>query len=173
MDKKTVEDNVNKLFSSSNNESIVEGLSFAQQMKTKYSFQSIQNKFVSAIMTQIVSWILSCFNKYSEKQFHDKMKGEFNYRDGFTGAVYPMRGFDFIDDWHKNHKSTFDKIIPVMQKLKTPINKTELHGLTLATIRKNGWHIEPHESECFRYTINRLYNILYYKVDSLQDITSR
>lgn len=141
--KKDIEDAVNKVFSSSssNETTTTTNLSYTQQLKSKYGFTAMHNRIITNIMHQIVSWILSCFNKYSEKEFHNKMNQRFTYKDSFTGASYPVQGFDFISDWNKNHKRTMGTIIPIMKKTKMTINKYELHGLTLAAIRKHGWTI--------------------------------
>lgn len=170
MDKKFIEDSVKKVFTKEEEEDEVKSTgssSFAQQIKQQYSFKNMHNKIVSTIMNQIISWILKCFDKYTETQFHTKMAEQYTYQDKLTGAVYPLTGFDFIEDWRINHKDTFDNIIPIMKKLKVPINKHELLGLTINAIQKQGWTVKPHEVQALRLTINRLYHILYHGVDSI------
>jgi len=169
VDKDFIENNVKKIFSNTTKEEVSsnQNQSFAQQLKSKYSFTVMHNKIVSSVMNQIISWIIACFNKYSEKDFHEKMRKGYTFQDGLTGAIYPMYGFDFIEDWKANHKNTFDIIIPTMRKFKVQINKEELHGLTLQALRKQGWMITEQETKALKVTITRLCNILYKDVDSI------
>lgn len=164
-DKKIVEDTLNRLFKKQ--PQVDKSTSFAQQIKTKYSFQAIHNQFLSSIMGVIISWVTSCFKRYSEKQFHDKMAQKYIYIDGKTGMKFELVGFDFISDWKKYHHYTFDKIIPTIKRLGLKLDKQELHKLTVEALQKHGWTITEIEKQSLYHTINRLINILNYNIDTI------
>jgi hypothetical protein len=144
-------------------------LSFAQQLKQKYSFHNVHNNIMQGIMNHIISWILSCFNKYDEQTFHKKMKEPFHYRDRVSGEIHIVKGFDFISDWNRNHPSRYLTIIKIIRKTGAKLDKKELHDSVLKTISNHGWTISDEEKYCFWFTVSRLYNILYNNTDSIVD----
>jgi hypothetical protein len=163
-DKKIVQDTLDRLF---NKPQVDKSASFAQQLKTKYSFHAIHNQILSSIMGVIISWVTSCFKKYTEKQFHDKMSQKYIYVDGRTGMRYELTGFDFISDWKRYHKYTFDKIIPTIKRLNLKLDKNELHRLVIEALTKHGWTVTETEKQSLKHTVSRLINILYYNVDTI------
>ena len=145
-------------------------LSFAQQLKQKYSFHNVHNGIMQGIMNHVISWIMSCFNKYDEKTFHQKMGGVFAYKDQITGQTFMIKGFDFISDWNQHHPHRYETILKIIRKTGTKLDRIKLYSSVIQTIQKHGWSLDANETLCFSLTINRLYNILYHNVDSANNL---
>lgn len=151
--KDDVEGTVNNLFNSKQ-ETQTTG-NFMLDIKNRYSFRHIHNSIMSNILNMVVSWVMSCFDKYSEKEFHQKMSGSFLYNG------YYYRGFDFINDWQVNHNQKFKSIITIIRKTGVKLDKQQLFNSIIATIQKQGWNVTKEEAKCFELTVSRLYAILY------------
>ena len=174
-DKENLEKTVDNLFGASCGEggcSIRQPAptSFSQQLKQKYSFRAVHNSIMSSIMNTIISWILSCFNKYDEPTFHKKMWGTMFFKDKKTGANYMLNGFDFIADWNKHHPYRYETILKIIRKTGTRIDRQKLYESVIQTIQKHGWTVYEQEKKCFILTVKRLYNILYHNIDSAAEL---
>lgn len=153
MGKEDVEHTVSNLFNTV--ESKNSNSSFLTDIKQKYSFKKMHNNIMSGILNLVVSWIMSCFSKYTEEQFHQKMSSKFMYNG------YYYTGFDFIGDWEKNHRQKYNSILAVIRKTGVKLDKQQLYLSIIDTIKKQGWNISKDEARCFEFTVMRLYNILY------------
>lgn len=165
-DKDIIQQSLNDIFET-NQKPDLSGLSYAQQLKAKYSFHAIHDQIMNKIMSIIIVWILSCFTKYSADQFHQKMAGFYDYTDKLTSFKYQLSGFDFINDWEINHYHRYHQLLDFIRKRNKRIDRYALYNATIKSLNEHGWQVTEHEKTCFKQTIQRLYNILYHDIDSI------
>lgn len=135
----------------------------------KYSFKSIFKKQMDYIVNQFFNILVYYFDKYSEKQFHDKMNNRYYIKDGSTGRIIQCIGFDYIGDWKKYHKNTFAFFIKSVQLNKSYyiFSEEKILETIMKLFAEKGWVISDNEMLGIKQTVKRLFNILYLKYDGL------
>lgn len=90
----------------------------------------ILNEFLKIV---IAGWVKSCFEKYSEEFFHQKMREQFN----------------FIDDWKTNHPEKYNSFVKKARKLKYffRIDENDIMNRVETLLIKNNWKLYPEEKE--------------------------
>lgn len=65
------------------------------------TYQSSISRMINKFMINTIApWLSSCFNKYSEEYFHGKMS----------------EGFNFVEDWKKNHPKRYNDFMSMARK---------------------------------------------------------
>lgn len=135
----------------------------------KYSFKKIFQKQMNYIVEQFFQILVYYFDKYSEKQFHERMNNRYYIKDGNTGRIIQCVGFDYIGDWKKFHKHKFAFFIKSVQINKSyyVFSEEKILETILKLFHTKGWTVSDNEMLGIRQTVKRLYNILYLKYDGL------
>ena len=69
----------------------------------KYSLSGSVTKIITEfMMAAVVPWLMQCFDKYSERYFHDEMK----------------RGFNFVEDWKTHHLEKYNEFMRRAKKIR-------------------------------------------------------
>ncbi len=130
-------------------------------LRQRYSFARMHNHIMMQMLSMVIGWIVSCFNKYSEEEFHQKMNGFFIYRNT------TVNGFDFIADWEKFHKRKYEAIIKAVRYSKVVLDKKTVQQGIRRALSEHGWTIKQHEYHSFDILVERLYNKIYFDRDLL------
>ena len=139
----------------------------------RYSFKGMYQKMMQNITKQFFHIIAYYFGKYSEEEFHRRMKGSYvltiKSRDGIEAdrkVVLP--GFDWIGDWRKFHKYKFMFFIKSVKEAKDwfVFNEEQIYNIIMQLLETKGWQVTEIEKENIKKTVRRLYNILYLGWDS-------
>lgn len=97
------------------------------------------------LMDMAVPWLLRCFQKYSEEDFHQKVLYE---------------GFDFINDWKTNHADWYwDFVNRARNKVVKRFIEFDVDRIAakvISLLHKKGWYIYPGEENIIMDTVRRL-----------------
>ena len=142
---------------------------------SRYSFKNSLIRNLSKIIETFFEVVLYYFDKYSEEEFHRKMLEEDRKRklvDKQTGQEFILRGFQFIDDFKKNHRMKFAASITVVksQKHLFKYDEEKLYNISTKLLELKGWNVNDMEKETLRQTIRRLKNIIYHNRDTLIEL---
>lgn len=122
---------------------ITEDLKEAVKPKTKSRFDIAVSSVVTPILVQLIEpWVEKCFEKYDEPYFHMKM----------------TTGFDFIDDWKRNHNQRYKMIVGSLRRIRNKIELDEetILPIVLKALDKHGWTVEEWEKNRFRSNLSTL-----------------
>lgn len=122
---------------------ITEDLKEAVKPKTKSRFDMAVSSVVTPILVQLIEpWVEKCFEKYDEPYFHTKM----------------VAGFDFIDDWKRNHNPKYRMIVGSLRRIRNKIelNEDTILPIVLKALEKHGWTVEEWEKTRFRSNLSTL-----------------
>jgi hypothetical protein len=140
----------------------------------KYSFKGMYQKMMQNISKQFFHIIAYYFSKYSEAEFHRRMKQMYvlniKSRDGKEpDRQVVLKGFDWIGDWKKFHKTKFIFFIKSVKGSKDwfVFNEEQIFAIIMQLLDTKGWKITDEEKENIQKTVRRLYNILYLDWDSI------
>lgn len=147
---------------------------FEQTGPKDYSFKASLKRNIAHIVKQLLEILVYYFDKYSEEEFHTRMNEHYVFLDKKTGIKHQLWGFAYIDDFKRYHKYKFIFFIKAVQAQKFwfEFDEKRIYDITVALLEVKGWILLPHEYDCIRHNIRRLYNILYHSKDSLEDISS-
>jgi hypothetical protein len=128
------------------NRDIAEDLVSTVDTKPASRFTKTMRKVVTDILMDIaVPWLMECFEKYSEQDFHQKV-------------LYEQ--FDFINDWQVNHPHRYWEFI---NKARNRVVKqfVDFHVIRITNkivtlLQKRGWYIYPQEYDVLKDTVRRL-----------------
>lgn len=141
----------------------------------RFSFKGMYQKMMQNISKQFFQIIVYYFGKYSEAEFHRRMKHSYvlniKSRDGKEPArQVVLKGFDWIGDWRKFHKYKFMFFIKTVKDAKKEwfvFDEDQIYNIILQLLDTKGWIISEEEKENIKITVRRLYNILYLDWDSI------
>jgi hypothetical protein len=126
--------------------------------KTDHSFRNtLRSNLTSIIDHRLVPYIIELFDRYTEQDFHQKMRNMYLH----NGKMYT--GFNFIADWKKNHRYYWRMFVGaarVNRKFLKFNHDSLLHKITYIMYMK-GWTLYDYEIEGLRQTVGRIYNIMY------------
>ena len=94
--------------------------------KPKIRFDDAMSSILTNMLMRIVvPWINSCFNKYTEKDFHIQME----------------TGFDFIEDWKRNHPERFGKFLKTARAFRHRFeyNQVAIFNEVMSIFRQEGF----------------------------------
>lgn len=125
---------------------IAEDLVDAVDPRPASRFTKTMRGMVTDILMQIaVPWLMECFEKYSEDDFHQKVLYE---------------NFDFINDWQVNHP---DRYWDFINRARNKVVKhfidfhvVRITNKVVGLLQKKGWFIYPQEYDILRDTVRRL-----------------
>lgn len=140
-----------------------------KEKQNDYSFRTFFKSTIDSLTSQFLSILVYYFDKYSEAEFHEKMNNRYAIRDGKTGEVIHLTGFDYLGDFKRHHAIKFKTFIFMFGKHKSLFNFNEERIMTsiIMLFQTKGWNVSEQELQGIRYTVRRLYNILYNKYDGL------
>jgi hypothetical protein len=140
----------------------------------KWSFKSIFRKQIQLIVQQFFNIIVYYFDRYTEKMFHDRMKGQYiltiKSRDGKEPArKVTLEGFDFLGDWKRFHRYKYAFFIQSVNKAKDwfTFDEDKIFEILIQLLETKGWTIDEREKLSIKQTVRRLYNILYTNYDTI------
>jgi hypothetical protein len=135
----------------------------------KWSFKAVLRNTIESITNQFFNIIVLYFNKYTEKQFHERMNNQYIILDQNTGEKITCLGFDFIGDWRKNHATKLYVFMKMAKTNKDYFTFSEEKILETMTelFKAKGWTLLEHERIGIEQTVKRLYNLLYLGYDGL------
>ena len=122
---------------------ITDDLKKAVTQNRNSRFDIAVSSVVTPILVQLIEpWVESCFEKYTEQYFHMKM----------------ATGFDFIDDWKRNHNKKYRFIVGSLRRIRNKIelNEDVILPIVLKALQKHGWTIEEWEKNRFRSNLSML-----------------
>jgi hypothetical protein len=98
-------------------------------------------------MRLVVPWINSCFEKYSEKDFHIQME----------------TGFDFIQDWQRNHPERFGRFIKTARAFRNRFvyDQQAIFNEVMAIFDRRGFRITHTEKVRLMDVILRLKTMIH------------
>jgi hypothetical protein len=124
---------------------IVDDLSTAVKSR---GFDSVVSGVVAELLAQLIEpWIESCFEKYTEEDFHKRMAA----------------GFDFIEDWKTNHPKKYATIIGALRRVRRRmiLDENKILAVVVHAMRKKGWTITGDEILRFIQNIHTLTQEIY------------
>lgn len=138
------------------------------QSAAQYDYKQMFRGLISHISSELFSVLTYYFNKYTEPQFHKRMKGQYlliikaRTPDEKPRQVV-LNGFDFIGDLRKNHRVEYGTFISAATANKKyfQFNESDIITTLIQILRNKGWHLTDLELQCIRDNIRRLHNILY------------
>jgi hypothetical protein len=140
----------------------------------KYSFKSIFKKQIQGIVSQFFNILVYYFDKYSEREFHKRMDNCYilliKSRDGKEpDRQVTLEGFDYLGDWAKFHKYKYAYFIKSVRALKDwfIFDEEKIYEILMRILETKGWKITDKEKQSIKYTVRRLYNVLYLGYDSI------
>ena len=91
----------------------------------------------------VVPWLVECLQKYSEEDFHQKMRDN---------------TWDFINDWQQNHHKKFKAFIFGAKRLKYAydFDSKAITKQVVTILEKNGWTIEENETVRLYWTAEEI-----------------
>lgn len=137
-----------------------------------YSFKASLKRNIANIVKQLLEILIYYFAKYDEEYFHKRMDEHYIVVDKKTGNRWECHGFSYIDDFKRFHKLKFLFFIKTVQLNKSwfVFKEDKIVEITVALLEVKGWQLLPHEHECIKHNVRRLYNILYHKQDTLEEL---
>jgi len=116
------------------------GQELSKAVKTKSRFDTAVASIITPLLVAIFEpWLEACFNKYSEAYFHTKMAS----------------GFNFIEDWKRNHRSTYGTLLGAIRPVSSrfDIDDEMLVNVIVDKLTARGWKVEEWEKNRFRSNI--------------------
>lgn len=113
------------------------------------SFAASINRIMTEFMMVVITpWVVSCFEKYDEPFFHQKMKD----------------GFNFIEDWRTNHPEKYNTFIKKGRKLRHffKIDENDIMNKVDKLLQTKGWTLYPEEKEQIKEQIKTLKFEIYH-----------
>ncbi len=137
-----------------------------------YSFKASLKRNIAGIVKQLLEILIYYFAKYDEEYFHKRMDEHYVVTDKKTDKQWQLHGFSYIDDFKRYHKLKFLFFITTVQVNKSwfVFKEDKIVEITVAMLEVKGWQLRPHEHECIKHNVKRLYNILYHKQDTLEEL---
>ena len=117
-------------------------------VKSRHGFDAVVSNVVTSLLMQLfIPWIDYCFNKYSEDEFHKRMKA----------------GFNFVQDMKENHIDRYTYIMKAVRRVRNRIKLDEEKLLVVVVheCNKRGWTITEWEKGRFREDIAMLIQEIY------------
>jgi len=120
-------------------------LSKAAAPKNKFD-ATMSSILTNLLMRIVVPWINACFEKYSEKDFHIQME----------------TGFDFIQDWQRNHPERFGRFIKTARvfRHRFEYNQISIYNEVMNIFDKRGFRITNTEKVRLMDVILRLKDMI-------------
>ena len=145
------------------------------QTNERYDFKSMFKGMIAHITAELFNILSYYFNKYTEAQFHQKMKSQYVLRikarsPSERERTVILNGFDFVGDIKRNHRTEFGTFLVAAQQYKKyfQFNEQDIVTTLLQILRNKGWTLKDHELQCVKDNIRRLHNILYLDWDSIE-----
>ena len=118
---------------------------------------SIRTIFDTTVKNLAAAWLIHVFMKYSEPEFHVRMKESYEYQ----GVKYV--GFDFVTDMKTNHKKQwyiFRKLAPKCKDILI-FNDVLFMDKILRLFALKGWKLQDHEIICMHRMIKSIREMIY------------
>lgn len=135
-------------FGSLKNEDELMAHDLTKAAKPKSRFDDAMSSILTnMLMRLVVPWINSCFAKYSEKDFHIQME----------------TGFNFIEDWKRNHPERFGKFIRTARAFRHRFeyNQLSIYNEVMVIFERKEWRISNTEKVRLMDVILRLKEMIY------------
>lgn len=113
--------------------------------KDSHPLDLFVKKIVNNILLEFcIPWLLSCFEKYNEADFHTRMKDSL---------------FDFINDWEQNHAKRFKAFMLGARRLRSYYDfdsKAITERVVAVLTQRQGWTLTEEETVRLYYTMEAL-----------------
>lgn len=112
--------------------------------KDGHALDIFVKKIVSSLLSEFaIPWLVDCLEKYSEKDFHDRMAD-------------PM--FDFVNDWQTNHSRKFKAFMMGARRMRHAydFNSDVITARVAAILKEHGWTIHDNEYIRLWHTMQQL-----------------
>lgn len=115
---------------------------------SSHSYDATMKGAVTNLLLQgAIPWLASCFEKYSEEQFHQKM----------------AEGFNFIEDWQQNHKARYTAFIFGAKAIKNRFywNSGAIVEGVVEMLQRKGWSVYRNEQAELMRTVETVRTEIY------------
>ena len=118
---------------------------------------SIRSIFDAIAKNFAAAWLIKCFTKYDESEFHRRMQETYMY----NGVMY--KGFDFINDMKTHHRKRwylFTKLAPKVGDVLI-FNDILFLNKIITLFEMKGWKLAHHEVQCIHHSILKVKSVVY------------
>lgn len=140
-----------------------------------HSFKGMFRRSIESISQQFFNILSHYFDTYDESYFHKRMNGSYTIviksRDGKEPSrTVTLPGFNFLQDWKDHHRTKFAFFVHTARVQKTwfIFDEQKIFDTIVKLMETKGWVLSEREKESIKYTVRRLYNVLYLNWDSVE-----